>query len=104
MGSSQKRVYGKGSTASSQAVLSEQFLDENEIEQQQSVQRRRREAASPLSSSLSSALSSALSLKDDAKPPSPAPAAATPVPVSEKDRDVQKLLVSILLNVQEMSN
>ncbi len=91
MGSSQKRVYGKGSTASSRAVLSEQFLDENEVDQQQTVQRGRGKPASPLSS-LSSALSSRLSLEDDARPQAPVPA----VPVSAKDRDVQNLLVSIL--------
>ena len=86
----QKRVYGKGSTASSRAVLSEQFLDENEVDQQ-IVQGGRGKAVSPLSSSLSSTLSSALSLQDDAKSVPPAPA----VSVSEKDEEVQNPLVSI---------
>lgn len=86
----QKRVYGKGSTASSRAVLSEQFLDENEVNQQ-IVQGGHGKAASPLSSSFSSAGSYALSLEDDAKHVSPAPAGS----VSEKGKEVQNLLVSI---------
>ncbi|KAF7504476.1 hypothetical protein GJ744_002156 [Endocarpon pusillum] len=88
MGGSQKRVYGKGSTASSRAVLSEQFLDENEVDQQ-IVQGGRGNAVSPLSSSLSSALLSALSPEDDAKHVSPAPAGS----ISEKGKEFQSLLV-----------
>lgn len=91
MGSSQKRVYGKGSTASSRAVLSEQYLDENEVDQQ-IVQRGRGKAPSPLSSSLSSGLSSALSLEDDAQTLLLASAARG----CEKDKEVQSLLVSVL--------
>ena len=34
MEGSYRQVYGRGSTASSRAVLSEHFLDENEIEEQ----------------------------------------------------------------------
>lgn len=98
MGNSQKRVYGKRGTASSRAVLSDQFLDENEIDKQmlkkgpgQAVSR-----SSSSSSSLSplsplSPFSDPLLSEDDAKPVPPAPVA----PVVHKGKRIQSVLVSV---------
>jgi hypothetical protein len=77
---SRKRTYGKGGTASSQAVLDDPFLDENEIEEQMFKMSLRQEVA-PLSSG------------DVAKPIPLADA----VPVTQKGREIQSVPVSFFL-------
>jgi hypothetical protein len=77
---SHKRTYGKGGTASSQAVLDDPFLDENAIEEQMFKISLGQEVA-------------ALSSGDVAKPIPLADA----VPVTQKGREVQSVPVSILL-------
>ena len=76
---SHKRAYGKGGTASSRAVLYEQFFDENKIEEQMSKM------------SLGQAVS-LLPSETDAKPIPPAP----PVPVARRGKDVETVPVSDL--------
>lgn len=79
MGSSQRRAYGKGGTASSRAVLSDQFFDENGIEEQM-FKMSLGQMMSPLPS------------KDDAKSGTPNPIAHT----TRKAKEVQSLVVSVL--------
>lgn len=86
---SQKRTYGKGGTASSRAVLSNPFLDENEIDQYM-PKISSGQAGSPLPS------------KDDAKPVSvrgsSVPVSSVPVSsLARESKEAQSVPVSILL-------
>jgi hypothetical protein len=75
---SHKRAYGKGGTASSRAVLSDLYLDENEIEEQMSKISLGQATFSPLS-------------KDDIK----SVAIAAAVPGDQNGREAQRVSVSL---------
>lgn len=82
MDGSYKRAYGKGGTASSRAVLSDHFLDENEVDKQMSKM------------SLTQAESPLLS-EDDAKPMPP----TSVIPVARNSKAVRSVPVNSLPSV-----
>jgi hypothetical protein len=79
MAGSQKQAYGKGGSASSKAVLSDNFFDENEIDQQM-VKMNLGQSKPPLPP------------KDDAKPVPPTPS----VPLVNESQETRNDPVSML--------